>query len=799
MKIIRSNRFNSLPFFGLFCLLLFPTFGTANDAPPNLRLVGVAPSGAVEVLWAGQHAALSEGEAIGPWTLMGIIRPAKTGKPPFVVFEDFKDQMGHMLFVDTRGAFANLPKSLEPTFANPASLYRGHTLKEVMDSDHDLLGGEILAKPGDPEYDEVAACFPPLTKMRTYTFVGTHETIDKLGFEYGGRTPSFNPAPYDPQIVNIRKEGKVWDGLVGGWLPIVRFVYPQDQHNWTEMIAFAPLHIENGNDRIQPVWYRVTRVENQSVKWSRYFDSYHPYPPHLKFSAESFYADLLAMRDGWRAALRPGMKISVPDQRVADQAVNALVRDMITRVGAYPKYGVFDKNYAGSEHDGFPDTFTADTTAMLEWGLISLAGQYVDNYFDKFVRDDGSILYRGPETGQYGRMLTIVAEYANYGGDSSLLLKRRSRIDGVAKLLLSLRDQALKLPPTDPAYGLIAGWSEADSCLVPDPPREIQPYFSNSTEAERGFRDLGRVWQKIGAQTKNAELAAWGERLVRESEALHQDVQTAISRSILRDVSPPSLPAIAGAKEPFDVAFQRDQLDPQWRSYRAFMEMLYSGNLTREQVEMVYKYREARHDIILGIPIAYGYRTNELAGFLTAGHAYGLLQFDDVREYLLTLYSIMAHQYTRGTWTAPETRNIDPEHIAAPYCSPAEVTVPLMTRWMLVFEDPQSETLWLAKGTPTAWLEDDKTISVSEAPTRWGRIGYSLTSRLGQGKIEALITLPASGFAATVKLRLRVPQGNTIRSMMVNGKPWTQFDPSQGTVTLPPHLSGKITATINYR
>jgi hypothetical protein len=436
---------------------------------------------------------------------------------------------------------------------------------------------------------------------------------------------------------------------------------------------------------------------------------------------------------------------------------------------------------------------------MLEWGLISLAGQYIDDYFDKFVRDDGSILYRGPEIGQYGRMLTIVAEYANYGGNSSLLLKRRSRIDGVAQLLLSLRDKALKLPPTDPAYGLIAGWSEADSCLVPDPLREIQPYFSNSTEAERGFGDLGRVWKRIGAKTHDTEITAWGERLVRESEALHQDVQTAISRSILRDVSPPSLPAIAGVKEPFDVAFQRDELDPQWRSYRAFMEMLYSGNLTREQVEMVYKYREAHHDIILGIPIAYGYRTNELAGFLTVGHAYGLLQFDDVREYLLTLYSIMAHQYTRGTWTAPETRNIDPEHIAAPYCSPAEVTVPLMTRWMLVFEDPQSETLWLANGTPVAWLEDNDSISVSDAPTRWGRIGYTLTSRLDQGKIEALIMLPTSGLAATVKLRLRVPEENTIRSIIVNGKPWTQFDPSQGTVTLPSHVSGKITATINYR
>ncbi len=729
---------------------------------------------------------------------MGLARARGNHQGRYAVLENFTQQRGHLLFVDAAGVKIDLPKSLEPTFADPSTLYRGHTLQEVMNSAHDLLGDEILAKSGDPQYDEVAACFPPITKMRTYTFVGTHESIDKLGIEYGGRTPSFDPAPFDPLIGQVRNEGKVWDGLVGGWLPAVRFVYPQSQDDWAEMIAFAPLNQSIGNDRIQPVWYRVTRIEGGKLKWARYFDSYQPFPPRDHYAAQPFYEDLIAMRAGWDRALAPGMKFDIPDQRLADMARNALVRDMITRVGDYPKYGVFDKNYAGSEHDGFPDTFNADTTAMVEWGLFGLARDYIANYLGKFVRDDGSILYRGPETGQYGRMLTVIAEYANDSGDTKLLLENRRRIDGITKLLLSMREKALKLPPSDPGYGLIAGWSEADSCLDPDPPRYMRPYFSNSTEAARGFGDLGRVWERIGTTTKNPELVTWGKKLVAESKAIEKDTQSAISRSLLKTEGGTCLPSIAGVKEPFDVALARDRLDPQYRSYRAYMEMLFSGNLTREQVETIVNYRAAHQDTILGIPTAYGYSTHELAGFLSYGHAYGLLQIDRVRKYLLLLYSIMAHQYTRATWTAPETRNIDPERLAAPYCTPAEMVVPMMTRWMLVFEDPQSGTLWLAKGTPQSWLEDGEKFSVSNAPIVGGKVGFSVASHLKQRTITAMVQFSSPERPLT-KLRLRAPDGNKISSVRLNGKTWTQFDVGEGTVTLPSSVGNKVSLTVRYQ
>jgi hypothetical protein len=727
---------------------------------------------------------------------MAVVRAPS--KHPLAVFEDFTQPSGSLLFVDEGGVKVALPKTLEPTWAESKGLYHGHSLEEVLQSESDLLGEEMLAHGADPEYSNVAACFPPISKMYVYSFVGTHECLEKVGVFYGGATPNFDPAAYVPAIRKIRDQGRVLDGLVGGWLPALRFVYPEQPGDWSELVIYAPMRVENGNQRVQPVWYRVSRIENNQLRWVRYFDSYHPFPPRGEMAAESFYEELLSMRAGWNQALAQGMQIEVPDQRLADLARHSLVRQMMTRVGAFPKYGVFDRGYGGSEHDGFPDTFTVDTAAMLAWGLFDLARQYIENYFTYFVRDDGSILYRGPETGQYGRMLTVAAQYANYTGDDALLLRHRHRLDAVANLLLAMRAKALLLPAEDPARGIIAGWSEADSCLDPDPPRYMEPYLSNNTEAARGFEDLGAVWEKIGAREHQSELAAWGRKLRREARLMEQDTQKAIQRSLLTNTEPACLPAIAGVRQPFHIAVARDKLDPQFRSYRAYMEMLYSGNLTRQQVETIVKYRAARHDIVLGMPTVYGYDTHEWGGFLSYGHGYGLMQYDMTREYLLLLYSLMAHQYTRGTWTAPETRNFDPKQYAAPYCSPAQMTVPLLTRWMLLFEEPQSDVLWLAKGTPRAWLEDGRTIAVSNAPTRWGPVRFALHSHLGNGRIDVTVFLPDRPRGARVKLRLRVPAGHPIRSAQVNGKTWDQFDAAEETVTLPPRTQGRVNLTVNY-
>ncbi len=762
----------------------------------DIRLLRLVDDDGAELLEGGRRAIVRRGELFGPWTLMEMVPSGGD----FVVLEDFsRRDDGHLLIVGRDGVLHDFPKTAEPTADETGGRHLGFSRADVAASAHDLLGETLLRK-GDPDYAEVARAFPPIRHIwgDTYNFLGSPETMDKVWFQYGGKSPNFDPAVHQRSIEKVRADGLVRDGLVGGALPVLRFVYPEGEGDWSEMLAFAPLHMVEGNPRFQPVWYRVSRIEGGRLKWSRTIDSFLPFPPRAADDPRRFYADLLALKTDWDTQLAEAMTIDVPERRVVDMARFGLIRAIMTRSAGDPKYGVADKNYANSEHDGFPDTFTVETEAMLEWGLSGRAGDYIDNYFGRFVRADGSILYRGPETGQFGRMLTIAAQYAERGGDPNRLLRHRAKLDGIAQVLLLLRARALRLSSDDAAYGMLSAWSEADSCLEPQPQRYMQPYFSNSTEAARGLRDLGRVWKSIGRGVGDAALVEWGRKLSDAAEQLRKDIATATQRSLLRSDGRTVLPAIAGVKEPMDVAFRRDRSDPQWRSYRAYMEMLHSGNLAPEQVRLVVDYRTQHHDVIAGIPMAYGYATGEMAGFLSYGHGYGLIQADRVPEALLLAYSHMAHQHTRGMWMAPETRKVLTDEPAAPYCSPAQLVPSLVWKWLLVFEEPEAETLWLAKGAPRAWFRDGETIAVARAPTRWGRVGYAIRPRLREGMIEATINLPAAAMSAEVRLRLRAPKGLTLAEVRLDGRPWTRFDPKEETILLPPGMPGSIGIVAHY-
>ena len=107
------------------------------------------------------------------------------------------------------------------------------------------------------------------------------------------------------------------------------------------------------------------------------------------------------------------------------------------------------------------------------------------------------------------------------------------------------------------------------------------------------------------------------------------------------------------------------------------------------------------------------------------------------------------------------------------------------TRLMLVMERKNDE-LWLAPFVTNQWMQDGMTVKVANAPTRYGTIGYEITSHVDQGYIEATVHPPDRSLPKTLVLRLRHPEGKRIVSVSVNGEPHDDFDAEREFIRLKP-------------
>src|SRR6185437_1784512 len=261
-------------------------------------------------------------------------------------------------------------------------------------------------------------------------------------------------------------------------------------------------------------------------------------------------------------------------------------------------------------------------------------------------------------------------------------------------------------------------------------------------------------------------------------DAMKKDMETAIAKSIDRTKNPPYMPAVAGDT-------------PTYGKQRVYEEMLESGELTEDQDKIIDDYADANGGSFLGLP-RFG---DHLGGFLDFGPAYALIQHDSIRRFVLFYDAAMSHIYSPGTWTAVESARMGGT-LGGPYCTPSEVLIPTFTKWMLVFEDPDRPIVWLARATPDSWLAQGKRISVSGAPTRFGRVGYELHSDIDHGKISAVLHLP-QGYRAITKLRLRVPGERKISGVTVNGAKWTDFSAEDQSVTIPAR-SGEVRVEVSY-
>jgi hypothetical protein len=159
-----------------------------------------------------------------------------------------------------------------------------------------------------------------------------------------------------------------------------------------------------------------------------------------------------------------------------------------------------------------------------------------------------------------------------------------------------------------------------------------------------------------------------------------------------------------------------------------------------------------------------------ILGFISYGYAQMLLRLDRIEEYVLFMYAHRYHDHTRGSWTAGEVSGITGG--GAIFCIPAQQTIPLLVRWMLVFEDNDKDVLHLGRAIPRDWVATGKPIAIQQAPTRYGPVTYKLEPR--GNDLVATVSLPPTGrLPEELHITFRAPRGKSVTSVVVNGKAGT--------------------------
>jgi len=607
--------------------------------------------------------------------------------------------------------------------------------------DDPIAEAALLA--GEPSYDALRQALPELVG---YVPIANEAVADKLVMDESGRVGRlgdyganglaqvlFNPGEQLGEGVRVESAS-----LLDGWLPVV----VGKLTGGGELLAFRAATTDGS------AMVRVVR-RGERRHWAL--------DPLREVPSATFDKALANATERWRADLSSAARVELPESVLVDASLAAIARTTSTFEGYHPKYGL--GAYLHPMHDGFPPTFIFMLRVCLEWGLIQRAEGYLSHWFERFVRPDGTFDYYGPAVSEYGQVLDGVARFVRYTGDRGWLEGHLPQVRAIADHLLSLRRESLAQPAGSQTRGLLFGSPEADTW------DQKEYHFSGTAWAWRGLLELGRL---LGGDT--------GSELLRGCRSLQRDLLAA-ARAALLPGDPPFLPPYPGIHRPFE-RMTAGTLE-SYTNYRYWPELLSAGALDPDLADAVMEFRRRRGGELAGTTRF----ADRLDDWPLAHHAWGLLQADRADRYVLTLYGHLALQQTPGTYCAYEQVSIagDPRRLVADYCVPAQLTVPLMVRWMLLHDDPDTDRLWLARALPRRWLAPGQRVRVTGAPTRYGPVSYSIEA---DGR-RCRAVLELAGPVREVALRLRRPAGGVLARVTAEGASATTMSDGE-TVLLRP-------------
>ena len=464
----------------------------------------------------------------------------------------------------------------------------------------------------------------------------------------------------------------------------------------------------------------------------------------------------------WRTRLAAGTQLAVPEARVQD-AYRAL---LVQNLGLTWRYSL------GNAYEQFSFPEGVDAAQVLDaHGHADVARA--------MLRVSLTRLYRPYPNWKVGQKLVGWALHYRLGRD-------RAALEAVTPVLRGYVDE-LESQLDASGRGLLA--RERFSSDIPD---SVYGLHSQAV-AWQGLRWIGQAWIDAGQRALGARCLRLADRLERGLRAAVRTSQVRLSDGSL------FLPSrLLDRERPYE-RLTASRPGSYWNLVVPYA--LASGLFAPGSPEArgALRYLQLHGARLLGLVRAGAYALYGLdAPFPTSGtdQVYGLnvARFlaanDRPDDLVLSLYGQLAAGMTPGTYVAGEAASVTPigrDPYRAMYLSPngaANATFIETLRLLLVRErldgDGRPSGLELAHSTPRAWLAPGKRIAVRRAPTSFGELAYSIRSEARS--IRVTVDVPRRGALRSLSLRLRLPRGDRLVSVLVAGK---RVRPRGETLQLP--------------
>ena len=323
-------------------------------------------------------------------------------------------------------------------------------------------------------------------------------------------------------VFMFTKPGEAWQF---DYVPVPE---PKVPHQREQSLFLRAVHITAGKTPQDPPLVKV--VFNDTYAYYGTYNNYKQYE-------QGFYDTVRSQRKYWQglwASEKNAVNIfpsSAPGSILLCQSIHGIVKDMLTRRDFFfPSYGVYP-GYGIPGNNGFQEILTVSLPLALEWGLFDYAKGILKNFLDHYWFPSGNVRYRGLEMAEVGRMLTQVAMYYRFTGDS-FFVDDMDKINGSVNMLMSRYEDALKLPGNDSAHGIITGNDEADLWRVTIHGGHTEyPFYSMSAETIRAFNDLGSVLIDIGKERSKPELSTLGNDMIKIAPSMMANLRKSLDKA----------------------------------------------------------------------------------------------------------------------------------------------------------------------------------------------------------------------------------------------------------------------------